>query len=148
MVYRKTTHTDQYLHYNSQHPASCKESVVSSLFNRAISIFTNKDDLTKENFRKRQVLKENGFHETIISKTFKRVTNNQILSLSQRQMQATGIREEKIKMSINLQYLEGASVKLWTFRIIRTFYLPHPALFLLNCTKTSSDCFVFWLICQ
>ena len=112
MVYRKTTHTDQYLHYNSQDSACCKESVVSSLFNRAFSIITNKDDLTKENFRKRQVLKENGFHETIISKTFKRVTNNHILSQSQRQTQVTGIQEEKIKMSINLQYLEGASVKL------------------------------------
>ena len=30
---------------------SCKESVISSLFNRACSIITNKDDLIKENPR-------------------------------------------------------------------------------------------------
>ena len=48
-VYRKPTHTDQYLHYSSHHQTSCKESVVSSLFNRAFSIISNKKDLYKEN---------------------------------------------------------------------------------------------------
>ena len=49
LVYKKPTHTDQYLHYSSHHRTSCKESVVSSLFNRAYSIITNKDELHKEN---------------------------------------------------------------------------------------------------
>ena len=43
LVYRRPTHTDQYLHYSSHHQTSCKESVVSSLFNRAYSIIRNKD---------------------------------------------------------------------------------------------------------
>ena len=51
LVYRKPTHTDQYLHCSSHHQTSCKESVVSCLFNRAYSIITNKDDLDKENAR-------------------------------------------------------------------------------------------------
>ena len=59
LVYRKPTQTDQYLHYSSHHQTSCKESVVSSLFNRAYSIITNKDDLHKENVRIKQVLMEN-----------------------------------------------------------------------------------------
>ena len=75
MVYRKPTHTDQYLQYSSHHQTSCKESVVSSLFNRAYSIITNKDDLHKENTRIKEVLKENGYHESIINKIFKRITN-------------------------------------------------------------------------
>ena len=33
LVYRKSTHTDQYQQYSSHHQTSCKESVVSSLFN-------------------------------------------------------------------------------------------------------------------
>ena len=45
LVYMKSTHTDQYLQYSFHHQTSCKESVVSSLFNRAYSIITNKDDL-------------------------------------------------------------------------------------------------------
>ena len=76
LVYRKPSHTDQ---YSSHHQTSCKESVVSSLFNRAYSIITNKDDLYKENARIKQVLKENGYQESFISKIFKRITNNHSL---------------------------------------------------------------------
>ena len=79
LVYRKPTHTDQYLHYSSHHQTSCKESVVSSLFNRAYSIIKNKDDLDKENTRMKQVLKENGYQKSIISRIFKRITNNHSL---------------------------------------------------------------------
>ena len=59
LVYRKTAHTDQYLHYSSHHQTSCKESVVSSLLNRAYSIITNKDNLHKENAKIKKVLKKN-----------------------------------------------------------------------------------------
>ena len=61
LVYRKPTHTDQYLYYNSHHQTSCKESLVSSLFNTACSIITHKDDLDIENTRIKQVLNENGY---------------------------------------------------------------------------------------
>ena len=59
-VYRKPIHTDQYLHYSSHHQTSCKESVLPSLFNRAYSIITNKDDVYIENARIKPVLKEKG----------------------------------------------------------------------------------------
>ena len=64
LVHRKPTHTDQYIWYSSHHEASCQESDASSLFNRAYSIITNKDDLIKENARIKQVLKENGYQES------------------------------------------------------------------------------------
>ena len=83
LVYRQPTHTDQYLRYNSHHQATCKESVVSSLFNRAYSITTNKDDLHKENARIKRELKENGYRESIINKIFGRITNNHSLPQSQ-----------------------------------------------------------------
>ena len=55
-VYRKPTHTDQNLHYSFHHQTSCKESVLSSLFNTVYPIITNKDDLHKENAIIKQVL--------------------------------------------------------------------------------------------
>ena len=58
LLYRKPTLSDQYQHYSSHHQTSCKESVVSSLLNRAYSIITNKDDLHKENARIKQVNEE------------------------------------------------------------------------------------------
>ena len=48
LVYRNTINTDQYIYHSSHHQTSCKESVVSSLFNRAYSIIPNKDDFYKE----------------------------------------------------------------------------------------------------
>ena len=68
LVYKKHQHTDQYLHYSSHHQKSCKESFVSFSFNRAYSIIINKNDLAKENTRIKQVLKENGYQGSIISK--------------------------------------------------------------------------------
>ena len=126
MVYRKPAHTDQYLHYSSHHQISCKETVASSLFNRAHSFITNKDDLHKENARIKQVLKENGYQESIINKIFSRITNNHSLPQSQQLTQATDIQEEEIRISINLPYVEGTSEKLRrilrSHKIRSTFY--------------------------
>ena len=65
------------------------------MFNRAYSIITSKDDLTKENARIKQGLKESGCQETIISKIFMRITNSHSLSKSQQQSQATDIQGEE-----------------------------------------------------
>ena len=89
LVYTKPTHTDQYLHYSSHHQTRCKDSVVSSLFNRAYFIITNKDGSHRENARIRQVLKENRYQESIISKIFKGITSNHSLFQSQQLTQAT-----------------------------------------------------------
>ena len=72
-IHRKPMYNNQYLQYSSQYQTFCKESFVSSLLNRAFSIITNKDDLFKENTIIKQVLKENGYQESIISNIF---TNN------------------------------------------------------------------------
>ena len=111
LVYRKPTHTDQNLHYSSHFQTSYKESVVSSLFNKACSIIINKDDLHKNSVGTKQVLKENGYQESIISKIFRRITNNHNFPQSQQLMQATNIQEEEINMSINLLHVEGTSEK-------------------------------------
>ena len=53
------------------------------------------------------MLKDNGYQESIISKIFKRITNNRYLPQSQQLTQATDIQEEEIKKGINLPYVEG-----------------------------------------
>ena len=89
LVYRKPTHTNRHLHYSSHHQRTCTKSVISSLFNKVYSIITNKNDLTKENARIKQVLKENGNKQSIISKIFKRITNNHSFFQLKEQTQAT-----------------------------------------------------------
>ena len=59
------------------------------------------------------MLKENEYQESIISKIFKRITdNNHSLPQSQQLTEATDIQEEEIRVSINLMYVEGTSEKL------------------------------------
>ena len=83
------------------------------MFNRAYSIITSKDDLLKENARIKQVLKENGYRQSIINKIFIRITNNHSLPQSQQLTQATEIQDEEIRININLPYVEGINEKLW-----------------------------------
>ena len=64
------------------------------------------------------MLEENECQESIISKIFKRFTNNHNFSQKQKQTKVTYIQEEDIRMSINLSYVEGASEKLR--RILRS----------------------------
>ena len=80
-------------------------------------MITNKDDLHKENARIKQVLKENGYQESIISKIFRRITNHS-LPQTQQLTQVTDNQEKEIRMGINLPYVEGTSKKLW--RIFRS----------------------------
>ena len=47
-VYRKETHTDQYLHWDSHHSISSKYSVVGTLFHRARTVCSTPDELKKE----------------------------------------------------------------------------------------------------
>ena len=81
------------------------------------------------------MLKENGYQGSIISKIFKRITNNHSLPQSQQQAQAIDIQEKEIRMSKNLLYIEGTSEKLWhiprSHKIRSTFYTENTLLKLL-----------------
>ena len=47
-VYRKPTHTDQYLHWDSNHSITAKNSVYNTLAHRAEVVSSTPQDLTKE----------------------------------------------------------------------------------------------------
>ena len=58
------------------------------------------------------MFKVDGYQENIISKVFERISNNRSLSQLKQQMHFRSIQENKVKMCVNLQYVEGASKKL------------------------------------
>ena len=65
-IYRKPTHTDQYLHFESHHPTHVKRGVVRCLHHRAREIIGTQDNLQKEVDHLARVLKQNGYHANFI----------------------------------------------------------------------------------
>ena len=107
-VYRKPTHTDQYLEFTSHHLARGKKSVITSLFGRAKNIISNPSDQEKEENHLTAVLQANGYPKKFIKNTIR---------ASQLPRQSvnndnTENQEQVAPVRINLPYVKGTSEKL------------------------------------
>ena len=60
-VYRKPTHTDQYLMYDTHHPQSVKRGIVKCLHDRAERIITKPSGTAQEKKHQSTVLVANGY---------------------------------------------------------------------------------------
>ena len=65
-VYRKPTHTDQYLHFESHHLTHLKRGVGRCLYDRARRIINTQDNLQKEVDHLARILKQNGYPANFI----------------------------------------------------------------------------------
>jgi len=98
-VYRKSTHTDRYLHYTSFHHKSQKIAVIDTLTNRAIRI-SDQDHLQEELEHVIKVLKTNGYPLRLIKKRIK-------------------IMQLRLSNSIT----SGSTVSLSTSKVDRTWFV-------------------------
>ena len=67
LVYRKKTHTDQYLHFSSHHPLQHKLSVVRTLLDRSSQIVTEEEDREQEEHHIRTALTRCGYPDWSIN---------------------------------------------------------------------------------
>ena len=67
-VYRKPTHTDRYLDYNSNHPKSAKRAVVRALTDRAKNICSTPELLAEEMDHLMKILRYNNYPQWMINK--------------------------------------------------------------------------------
>ncbi|XP_078372758.1 uncharacterized protein LOC144656411 [Oculina patagonica] len=70
-VYRKPTHTDQYLAYDSHHPQSVKRGIVKCLYERAKRLVTKPSVISKEKKHLSSVLVSNGYPFSFLQKITK-----------------------------------------------------------------------------
>jgi len=67
-VYRKPTHTDQYLHFRSHHPINHKTGVVRTLMDRKDTMASTENDKNKEELHIRTALQKCGYLNWIFEK--------------------------------------------------------------------------------
>ena len=70
-VYRKPTHTDRYLDFDSHHPSMHKASVVKVLFNRARDHSSCAVTLHNENQRIKSVLRMNNYPRSFVDRVYR-----------------------------------------------------------------------------
>ena len=101
-VYRKPTHTDQYLNFKSHHPLEHKRSVVRTLLNRAENVVTEEEDQKKEKQHVKEALYANGYTKwsMVIPRRKTPTQETQVLA------------ENRSKISIPLPYVSTISHQL------------------------------------
>ena len=118
-VYRKPTHTDQYLAYDSHHPQSVKRGIVKCLYDRAKRLVTNPSVISEEKKHLSSVLVSNGYPSFFVQKITKT---------------RTAPRKEPVaefKSTAVLPYVQGVSEPLRRFleqQDIRTVFKPEMTL--------------------
>ena len=70
-VYRKPTHTDQYLAYDSHHPQSVKRGIVKCLYERAKRLVTKPSVISEEKKHLSSVLVSNGYPSSFLQRLTK-----------------------------------------------------------------------------
>ncbi len=106
VVYRKPTHTDLYVQWNSHHPLSAKLSVVSSLFHRASVVCRHPEDLKMEYDHLTKVLGYNGYPLWAINKAKQKMDKPPTSS------HVTGEKSSKSKSYVVMDYVKGLSERI------------------------------------
>ena len=106
-VYRKPTHTDQYLNWESNHHLDHKRSVVRTLLDRAVTHVSDPVDREAEVTHVREVLKANGYQDWALN-----VPNQQDKAQRELRRQQQTTQQANPAPSIGLPYVQGLSEEL------------------------------------
>ena len=102
-IYRKPTHTDQYLNFASNHPLEHKLGVIQTLFHRAESVITDPDSVSKEKDHIEQALEKCGYPQWAF---------NRIKEPKKPKPSANGNNSTTTKGQVVLPYVKGISEAL------------------------------------
>jgi hypothetical protein len=102
-VFRKETHTDQYLNFMSNHPVEHKRGVVRTLYHRAECVVSREADLQQEMEYIQDMLKVNGYPEWILKGRSTSHENNP---------KPSGSQPHKKRQPVVIPYIKGVSEQL------------------------------------
>ena len=105
-VYRKPTHTDQYLLFDSHHPLDHKLGVVRTLFHRADTVVTDLEDRKREHSHLRGALRKCGYEDWVFQKALKPKAPRR------EESQPTSTGAGQSKFNITLPYVAGLAEKV------------------------------------
>ena len=106
-IYRKATHTDQYLAFDSHHPLQHKYGVVRTLMHRAETLVTTSEDKEEEKKKVKSALAANGYGSWIIQDATKQMGKNRAPRTHQ--------TNRRHKSSVTMPYVQGVSEALRRF---------------------------------
>ena len=105
-VYRKPTHTEQYLSYDSCHPLEHKKSVVNTLVHRANNIITSDEKKKAELEHINQALTINGYPKWLIKQQNSNTQDNTQENTHRREPETRNLS------SIVIPYVKGLSERV------------------------------------
>ncbi|XP_072028416.1 uncharacterized protein [Amphiura filiformis] len=113
LVYRKKTHTDQYLNFDSQHPLHQKIGVVRTLLDRMHTIVTEGKDKEEEEEESRikKAVYSCGYPKWAFDKAKQQVEAKADLDKTKRERKNTK-QDTETKGMVVIPYVEGLSEKL------------------------------------
>ena len=105
LVYRKKSHTDQYLNFASHHPLHHKLGVIRTLLDRKDTIVTEDEDKKAEEEHIREALKRCGYPEWSVKKVQEKMEEKQGKTKRRDKQQ----HKEKMKGMVVIPYVKGLS---------------------------------------
>ena len=128
LIYRKPTHTDQYLNFNSHHLLQHKLGVIRTLLDRAHRVVTDTDDRKKEEDYIKKALAKCNYPNWAISK----VKNQRAKKdLAKTKTSKKANQDSTSKGMVVLSYIQGVSERLhrvYNKHNITTSHKPHSTL--------------------
>ena len=107
LVYRKPTHTDQYLNYKSHHPLHQKLGVIRTLYDRKDNLVTEEADKDQEEQKVQTALRLCGYPQW----TFKKVKDQRNLPKTKRVTKKKD-DQHRCKGMVVLPYVQGDTEKI------------------------------------
>ena len=110
-VFRKETHTDQYLNFDSNQPLEHKRGVVRTLTHGARSIVSDLGERKKELDHAREGLGYNGYPDWMLAETREEIKEEQ-REEEEVTTVTTGVKRENKKRPVIIPYIRGFSEEL------------------------------------